>query len=129
MGVEAAPAQILLHLDGLVQRREGPLFAVRAIAQAAGHADGHGGLVQHEPVGIDQLPGVRDGAAQAQGLDGVLAAVVAGVLLEGARDAEVLGAVGHFADLGADEARREEGGVDVPARAAARVPREADARA
>ena len=85
-------------------------------------------VVEVDAVGVDELPGVAHLAAEADGLHRVRGVVAAAILAQRAGDAEVGGAVGHLRELRADHARRQEGGVHVPARAGAGEAREADAR-
>src|SRR5690606_20971607 len=104
--------------------------AFEARADAAARADGDDLLLASEinPFGIDHFPGVMDGAAQADRempARGVVAVIALG---NGARDAEIALAVGHLADLHIDAVGREESGIDIPARAGARMTRNVNAR-
>jgi len=126
VGVETASPQVFFHQQGMLEGRESPLLTIGAITEATGDTHGDGELIQGQAVRIDQFPGMADLAAQPQGLDGVLASIVAGVLLEGSGDAEILAAIRHLADLGSDETRGQECRMNIPARATPGVAGEAD---
>ena len=106
--VERGSSQVLVDLQRRRDGGERALRTVHAIAQPAGHADGHGGrfLIDVEAVGVDEPVRVLDGTADADGV-GRDGAVKAGARRpHGARHAEVALAVGHRAELRADHPRQ-----------------------
>ncbi len=83
----------------MFQRREGPAAAARPVAQAAGQADRYRSAFEVEPVGVDEIAGMGDVAAQGDDVDrGRLTPARAG-LADHAGDAEEGGAVGQPGDL------------------------------
>src|SRR5690606_3544756 len=123
------PRAVAVH-EAVIGGRMGALGAALSRADAAADADGHGLATarESEAVRIDHLGGALDGAAQPDREVAARRVVPVPALSNGLGDAEIALAVRHLADLDVDVARIEEGGIDVPARAGARVAGDADAR-
>ena len=112
------PAAVFVCLQRAAYEGEGALRALGAFAHLAAHADGGGcaGVVQVQPLGIDQLGRVPDVAAQADGKLFARLPPAGAAMRDGARNPQVGAPVGHDGHLPQDAVWLAEGFVDVPQR-------------
>src|SRR5262245_47890504 len=94
--VEGHSAHVLVDAERVLEGRDDALLAVHLLAEPAGRADGHRGVVVADvhPVGVDELLGVAELATHADRLDGVGDVVAASIAPDRPGDAEVRRTVG-----------------------------------
>src|SRR5258708_4084990 len=108
----------------------GPLAAVEPRAAATADPDRHGQrrVADVDAIRIDHGRRMGDMAAQADGEIAPRRIVAVATLDDRAGDAEIALPLRHLADLDVDLFGMEEGGIDVPARAGARMAGDMDPR-
>src|SRR5215468_11073686 len=120
------PAQVLVEREALVERREGALRAVEALAQPAGRADRRGGIEprQIEPLGIDELARMAHLAGQTEREVARRMAVSTAGFDHLARQAQEGGTARQLRQPDLDDARETECIVEVQPRTGAAEARE-----
>ena len=117
-------------MDRAVGGREGALVAALARTEAAGDADRRRSafLGQMEPIGIDEIRGMGDFAAQDDGISARRALVAARRLHQALRHRNITHAIGRFAELDIDAIGDGDGFMHVPQGAGAAEAGELQAR-
>lgn len=108
-----------VNFEAVVCRGMGTLLAGHARADAAANANGHdlGGVTKINPIGINQLAGLRNMAAKANGKMAALGVMAIAAFFKRTGDAEIDFPVGHLGKLHIYPAWLQKGRIDIPARA------------